>query len=111
MRVVREERYAILYPEGYLNGPMGETIDACCGELLREGVSRLLINFGGVEMMNTMGMSNLVSILEKSGRRNGVVVFCELLPTNRQMLDVLDLSRAVLIFDSEAEAVGHLENL
>ncbi len=52
-------------------------------------------------------IGNLVAVLESVGRRNGVVCFSNLLAPNRQVLDVLDISNAVLIFDEEEQAVQH----
>ncbi|NQU43230.1 STAS domain-containing protein, partial [bacterium] len=64
--------------------------------------------FEHTETMNTMGVASLVSILEKVARRDGVICFTNLLSTNRQILDVLDISRAVLIFEDEEDAFEHL---
>jgi len=108
VQIVEHGTHAVVCPRGYLNGPAGEEIDAACGELLRRGTDRILINFAQVETINTMGIANLVSVLEKIGRRNGVVCFSNLGASSRQIFDVLDISRAVLIFDDEPEALAHL---
>ena len=102
--------HAVLYPSGYLNGPTGREIEQACGELMLQGQRRLIINFSHIETINTMGIANLVGLLEKVGRRAGAVCFCNLLPANRQILDVLDISPAVLIFDTEEEAQRHLQS-
>lgn len=110
MEVIEYTDHAVVYPQGYLNGPMGQDVDAVCGELVRKGHDQIIINFHKIETMNTMGIANLVSVLEKMGHRSGVVYFCNLLSTNRQILDVLDISRSVLIFEDEAAARQHLQD-
>ncbi len=111
MQVVEESSYAVIYPTGYLNGPTGKDIDAQCDQIMARGMKRIIINFREIETMNTVGISTLIVILEHVGNREGVVCFCELLPVNHQMLEVLDISRAVLIFETEDQARNHLENL
>ena len=108
MEIAEHPDHAVVYPRGYLNGPVGKEIDETCASLARKGHSRIIINFNNIETINTMGIANLVSVLEKVGHRNGTVCFSNLLSSNRQMLDVLDISRAVLIFEDEAQAREHL---
>ena len=108
MEIAVHADHAVVYPSGYLNGPVGREIDETCANLVRKGHSRIIINFNNIETINTMGIANLVSVLEKVGNRNGTVCFSNLLSTNRQMLDVLDISRAVLIFEDETQAREHL---
>ena len=109
VNMVEHEDHAVVYPQGYLNGPVGEAMDDACAGLLRRGLNRIVINFGQTETMNTMGVASLVSILEKTGRRGGVVCFSNLLSANRDALDALEISRAVLIFEDETAASQHLK--
>ena len=108
VEIIEHATHAVVHPRGYLNGATGEQIDNACSELLQKGKSRIVINFEHVETINTMGIANLVAVLEKIGRRNGVICFCSLGASNRQIFDVLDISRAVLIFDTEQDALKHL---
>ncbi len=105
--VVEREAYVVLYPKGYLNGTMGKELVSVSERLAREGHERILIDFGGIETINTMGIASLVSVLEKVPRRGGKVCFCDIGASNREVLDVLDISSAVLIFGDEAEAAEH----
>ncbi len=108
METEEHQNHIVLHPKGYLNGPLGQQIDQACAELILQGKDKIVINFGQIETMNTMGVASLVSILEKVSRNNAMICFTDLLPTNRQLLDVLDISRAVLIFETEDEARNHI---
>lgn len=108
MQIAEHPHHAVVYPEGYLNGSVGKEIDQTCASLVRKGHRRIIINFNSIETINTMGIANLISVLEKVGNRNATVCFSNLLSSNRQMLDVLDISKAVLIFEDEAQACEHL---
>ena len=108
MEIAEHADHAVVYPQGYLNGPVGKEIDLVCAQLVQKGHSQIIINFHNIETINTMGIANLVSVLEKVGNRSGTVCFSNLLSSNRQILDVLDISRAVLIFDDENQALEHI---
>ncbi|MFW6304053.1 MAG: STAS domain-containing protein [Candidatus Sumerlaeota bacterium] len=107
LEIAEREEHVVLYPSGYLNGATGKELVEASERLSREGWNRILIHFGRIETINTMGVAGLVSVLEKVPRRGGEVSFCDLGATNREMLDVLNISSAVLIFDSENAAVEH----
>lgn len=111
LEIAEREEHVVLYPSGYLNGATGQELVEASERLSREGWNQILIHFGRIETINTMGIAGLVSVLEKVPRRGGEVYFCDLGATNREMLDVLDISSAVLIFDSEEAAVGHWDKV
>lgn len=100
--------FAVLYPRGYLNGSAGRVVVDTCADLIATGLHHVVINFCHVETINTMGIANLVGLIEKASRREVEVCFCSLLPANRNILDALDISPGVLIFDSEEEAKVHV---
>lgn len=109
VQVKEQKGHAIILPQGYLNGALGDAIDQTCGNLIAQGKTHILINFSEIETMNTMGVASLVSVLEKVSRRKGIIYFTHLVDTNRQLLDVLNISRAVLIFDTDEKATEHLQ--
>lgn len=109
--IVESEDHVVVYPKGYLNGQMGRELVETAEGLAGKGWHNILICFGNIETINTMGIAGLVSVLEKVPRRGGTVHFCDLGPSNREMLDVLDISRAVLIFENEQDAVEHWKNV
>ncbi len=106
--VIESVECAVLKPRGYLNGDLGERLEEACLALVSRGNRNLVVSFRETETVNTTGISSLVSALEKVSRRGGFLCLSDLGVTNRQVLDVLDLSRAVLIFETEDEARRHL---
>lgn len=101
--------YAVIRPAGYLNALAGDQIDKLCRRLLDEGTRYVIINFRDVSMVNTIGISVLVGIIEKVLGHNGLVYFTELGATDRQIFEVLNLTTVALIFDSDEEACAHLD--
>lgn len=108
IEVEREGDTALIRPEGYLNALAGDQIDKVSEDLIEQGVQYFIINFGRVEMINTIGISILVGIIEKVLERSGLVYFTELGTTDRRIFDVLNLSTVAMIFESDEEARGHL---
>jgi anti-anti-sigma factor len=107
--VEREDDFAVVRPAGYLNALAGDQIDKVCRRLLDDGTRYVIINFHDVSMVNTIGISVLVGIIEKVLDHNGLVYFTELGPTDRQIFEVLNLTTVALIFDTDDEARTHIE--
>lgn len=107
--VETHEDYAIIRPAGYLNALAGDRIDKVCRQLLEDGTRYVIINFRDVSMLNTIGISVLVGIIEKVLEHNGLVYFTQLGATDRQIFEVLNLTTVALIFDTDEEARGHLD--
>lgn len=101
--------YATVRPCGYLNARAGDRIDRTCKELLDAGTCYVIINFRDVSMVNTIGISVLVGIIEKVLEHNGLVYFTELGATDRQIFEVLNLTTVALIFDSDEDARRHMD--
>lgn len=107
--VETHDDYAIIRPAGYLNALAGDRIDKACRRLLEDGTRYVIINFRDVSMLNTIGISVLVGIIEKVLEHNGLVYFTQLGATDRQIFEVLNLTTVALIFDTDEEARGHLD--
>ncbi len=106
--VLESVECAVLKPKGYLNGPLGERLEETCLKMVSRGNRNLVVNFRETEAVNTSGISSLVTAQERVSRRGGLLCLTDLDVTNRQVLDALDLSRSMLIFDTEEEARRHL---
>lgn len=100
--------HAIITPVGYLNALTGERIDKVCEELLGRNLRYLIINFSRVELINTIGISILVGIIDKVLSHQGLVYFTELGGTNREIFDVLNLTSVALIFPDNTAAMEHM---
>lgn len=107
--VERFDDYAVVRPVGYLNAFIGDQIDKACDRLLAEGIHYIIINFRNVTMVNTIGISILIGIIERMIQHEGLVYFTELGATDREIFEVLDLSTISIIFGSDADAIEHMK--
>ncbi len=81
----------VITTAGYVNNVGGEAIAA---EFLRHfegGTRRVVINLGGSRVVNSVGMSFLIEIIEKLEETGGKLVFTDLDPAVEKMLTIMGL--------------------
>ena len=107
LRVAVEKRNggAILYTRGYINNVGGEEIANRAYELMDDGVKALLLNLRDTKIVNSIGISILIEIIEKMIDRGGKIGFCCLTPVIHKTFQIMGLANYASIFDSEDSAV------
>ena len=107
LRVAVERRNggAILYTRGYINNVGGEEIANRAYELMDDGVKALLLNLRDTKIVNSIGISILIEIIEKMIDRGGKIGFCCLTPVIHKTFQIMGLANYASIFDSEDSAV------
>jgi len=60
----------VLYLEGYLNESGGELLRTTVDELLAGSPPTLALDFGGTSLVNSIGISSLLEVIEIARRRN-----------------------------------------
>lgn len=104
-REVRDDT-AVVYVEGYLNSLLGEEVERVIREVLDAGRQRVVLHFGGTRLINSIGVSFILGIVERMRERKGTLAFCALSRVNREIFQVTGVSRYVSAFDSEEEALA-----
>jgi anti-sigma B factor antagonist len=70
------------------------------------GARTVLLNFAGLEYMNSGGIGLLVTLLIRAKRANQQLLACGLSEHYRQIFELTRLDDAIGIYGSEAEALG-----
>ena len=104
LSVDRQEGLAIVYTEGYINNQGGEQIAQMAYSLIEEGHTRLLLNLQGTKIVNSIGISILIEIIEKMLDVGGKLAFCCLTPTIDKTFHIMGLAQYAGIHADEAEA-------
>lgn len=99
---------AVLYPGPYLNQLRGESIERRCQELLAGGVRHIIINFAETELINSIGISILLGVIEAVNDARGRLVLSNLTPSNRELFEMLGLLSHVRIEATEEAALASL---
>ena len=106
--VDRKPNGAILYTKGYINNVGGEEIANRAYELMDGGVTTLLLNLRETKIVNSIGISILIEIIEKMIDRGGRIAFCCLTPVIHKTFQIMGLANYASIYDSEDTATKEL---
>ena len=105
IKVKLVEGAAVIYSGPYLNQLRGEAIENRCQDLLAEGVRRIIINFEETELINSMGISILLGVIEAVGDARGVLALSNLSASNRELFEMLGLMSHVRVAETEETAL------
>ncbi len=99
---------AVVYTEGYINNQGGEEIARVALGLIEEGQKHVLLNLAGTKIVNSIGISILIEIIEKMIEVDGKLAFCSLTPTIEKTFHIMGLAQYAKIYPDEDSAVGAL---
>jgi len=109
VNVDRRDGLAVVYTEGYINNQGGEEIARVAYKLIDEGYKVLLLNLGGTKIVNSIGISILIEIIEKMIEIEGKLGFCCLTNTIEKTFHIMGLAQYAPIFPDEPTAVAQLK--
>ena len=93
---------------GYINNVGGEKVVGACDELATQGVSSFILNLEGCNIVNSIGVSFLIELVEKVQEERGRLAFCCASPTIAKTFRIMGLLQSSTVHDTEAEAVASL---
>ena len=93
---------------GYLNSLLGEEVEKVVRAKLDGGVRRILINFQSTRLVNSIGISFVIGIVERVMEREGRMAFCEVSRINCDLFRLTGLAKYVRSFETEKEALDFL---
>jgi len=99
------EDAAVIYPGPYLNQLRGEDVENQCQELLTNGVRRIVINFAETELINSIGISILLGVIESVNQADGSLVLSNLNGSNRELFEMLGLMSHIEMVETEEIAL------
>ena len=98
----------IIETNGYLNNVGGEAVSAVVYEKMALGQTKFLINMAGTKIVNSIGVSILIEIIEKLQEVNGKIGYYNLAPIVSKTFTIMGLTKYSSVFDSEEVAVSEL---
>jgi anti-anti-sigma factor len=106
--VLREPGYAVLRTDGYINNLGAERIEQEIEPLIEQGCRRFIINFARSPIINSMGFSILIGIIERMLEIEGVLAFTNLTELNAETMEIMGLSQYAHLLPTEEEARGFI---
>ena len=92
-----EDKRAVVYAGDYLNKLSGEQIERECKTKLNEGCTELVVNFSRTEIVNSIGISILLGVIDSARDTGAKIVFSDVKEETVELFDMLGLTRHVVI--------------
>ena len=108
LTIDRRDALAVIQTEGYINNQGGEEIARAAYELLESGYRRLLLDLTGTKIINSIGISILIEIIEKMLEVDGKLAFCALTSTIEKTFHIMGLAQYASIYPDQTTAVTQL---
>jgi anti-sigma B factor antagonist len=109
LSVRREPEAAVIYIHGEVTGFVEDDLMAAYNEASDSQARTIILNFGGLEYMNSTGIGLLVTLLIRAQRQQQRLLACGLSDHYKQIFDLTRLNEAIGIYDTEAEALAAVE--
>ncbi|HEY7538141.1 MAG TPA: STAS domain-containing protein [Gaiellaceae bacterium] len=96
---------AVLDIHGDITAASEETLGAAYAECAENGTRAVILNFTGLEYMNSGGIGLLVTLLVRANRAKQKLLAYGLTEHYRQIFELTRLDEAIGIYETEDEAV------
>jgi anti-anti-sigma factor len=99
---------AVVYAGDYLNKLSGDRIERECKRQLDLGCRALVIDFRDTELVNSIGVSILLGVIDVAEKSGAHVIFSDVNTHTVQLFEMLGLTRHVSLARDEQEALSSL---
>ena len=106
--VKEEGDVVIIATDGYLNNVGGEKIAKTCYEKIETGKIHFLLNLEKSTVVNSIGVSILIEIIEKLQDHDGKLGYFNLAPIVEKTFSIMGLTKYSTIYASEGEAIAEM---
>ncbi|HEY7783383.1 MAG TPA: STAS domain-containing protein [Pyrinomonadaceae bacterium] len=101
---------AVIYASDYLNKLTGERIERECRRQLDSGCRALVIDFADTQLVNSIGISILLGIIDIAEKNAVRVIFSDVNNQTVELFNMLGLTRHVILVRDEQEALSSVGN-
>ena len=102
---VVKQGLGVVAAAGYINNEGGQAVADAVEGLFDQGCSSLLIDLDGTRIINSIGVSILLEILEKLLDNGGQLAFCSLTPTIAKTFEIMGLAEYAKVFPDRRSAL------
>ena len=99
----------IIETDGYLNNVGGEKISEECYKEIENGNKLFLLNLEKSKVVNSIGVSILIEIIEKLEDIDGKLGYYNLAPIVEKTFNIMGLSKYSTIYKTEEEAISDMK--
>ncbi len=99
-------KFIVIAVEGYINNLAGEKVLDEFNRWTAEGYRHFVLNLEKTQLVNSIGVSILIEMIEKTQELNGSMAFCCLLPIIAKTFKIMGLTQYARVYETEAEAIA-----
>ncbi len=99
-------KFIVITVEGYINNLAGERILDEFNRWTAEGCRHFVLNLEKTQLVNSIGISILIEMIEKAQELQGSIAFCSLLPIIAKTFKIMGLTQYAQVYETEAEALA-----
>ncbi|MCX6641566.1 MAG: STAS domain-containing protein [bacterium] len=105
IEVKQHQALWIFTTHGYINNQGGDVIKEKYDESYNGGARKFLLNLADSKIINSIGVSILIEILEKTIEAAGELAFCNCAPIVEKTFTIMGITRYAKIYRTEEDAV------
>lgn len=109
VRSRRAGNVGVIYAGDYLNKLSGERIEREAQSLFDNGCRALVVSFKDTQLVNSIGVSILLGIIDAARKSNADLIFTEISEHTAELFEMLGLSRHVRLEKDEASALAAIQ--
>ena len=99
---------AVVTTDGYINNTAAESIALECKRLVGAGARKFVLNLQGSRIINSIGISILIEVIEQVRADGGRVGFSNVTPTIAKTFKIMGLLNTSSLFETEEEAIAEI---
>lgn len=103
---VLDDNLGLIAAAGYINNEGGQAVADAATDLVNRGCTSLLIDLEGTRIINSIGVSILLEIMEKLMEGEGTLAFCNLTPTIAKTFEIMGLDQYARVYSDRGVAVN-----
>lgn len=88
---------ATVFADDYLNKLSGEKIERECKRRLEAGCKTLIVNFAETEIVNSIGVSILLGVIDAAQNKGAKIVFSDVNEDTNELFQMLGLTNHVTV--------------
>ncbi len=88
---------SVVFAGDYINKLAGEQIEYECKRRIDAGCKHLVVNFSKTEIVNSIGISILLGVIDNASTNGATVVFSDVREETIELFDMLGLTKHVTI--------------
>lgn len=88
---------AVIFADNYLNKLSGESVERECRRRISEGAQKVVVNFSRTELVNSIGVSILLGVIDAASKSGASIVFSDVNEHTAELFEILGITRHVTL--------------